>query len=52
MVYQADDDSTNIYSLRQKRSQFFPFLKFQFSNKSIKINSFKHPIPFGIEIAL
>jgi hypothetical protein len=52
LVYQADDDSINIYSLRQKRSQFRLFKNFNFLNKSLKINGFKHPIPFGIEIAL
>ena len=34
-----------------KKVTIFPFLKFQFSNKSLKINGFKPPIPIGIEIA-
>ena len=35
-----------------KKVTIFPLLKFQFSNKSLKINGFKPPISFGIEIAL
>jgi hypothetical protein len=35
-----------------KKVTIFPFLKFHFSNKSLKINGFKPPILFGIEIAL
>jgi hypothetical protein len=35
-----------------KKVTIFPFSKFQFSNKSLKINGFKHPILFGIEIAI
>jgi hypothetical protein len=37
--------------LKTKRSHFSPHLKFESFNNSLKINGFKHLIPFGIEIA-
>jgi len=35
-----------------KKVTISSLIKFQFSNKSLKINGFKPPILFGIEIAL
>ena len=36
---------------KTKKDIILLLLRFQFSQKSLKINGFKHPVPFGIEIA-
>ena len=52
MVYQADEDFNKYLFFETKKVTIFPFLKLLILNNSLKINGFKHPIPFGIEIAL